>query len=145
MTKVLTTVVCGCGRSGTDDGEVERTKSKDKEEQAGEATSLDPEELETPNPEPADDANNMEVDIVPITLATVVADITAGNAVIEFPSTPPASSLSCPSRRLSLPSSSILPSNAIRMSVPPRPTNGNPKRKRFLNCIVCVPITTRRR
>ena len=81
-----------------DDGEGERTESEDEEEPShgdnfpGETVST--EELETPNPELADDANNMEVDIVPITPAAAVAasSIMAGNTVIESPS--PASSAS---------------------------------------------------
>ena len=79
-----------------DDGEGERTDSEDDEEPSngdnfpGETVS--PEELETPNPEQADDPTNMEVDIVPIAPAPVVAasSIMAGNTVIESPS--PASS-----------------------------------------------------
>jgi len=84
-----------------DDGEGERTESEDEREPSpgsnfpGEAVS--PEELETPNPELADDTIiNMEVDIVPITPATVVAasSIMAGNTVIESPSTPSSASTS---------------------------------------------------
>jgi hypothetical protein len=81
-----------------DDGEGERTESEDEDEPShgdnfpGETVS--PEELETPNPELADDANSMEVDIVPIAPAAAVAasSIMAGNTVIESPS--PASSAS---------------------------------------------------
>jgi len=84
-----------------DDGEGERTESEDEEEPSpgsnfpGEAVS--PEELETPNPELADDAIiNMEVDIVPIPPAAVVAasSIMAGNTVIESPSPPSSASTS---------------------------------------------------
>ena len=82
-----------------DDGEGERTDSEDEEEPSngdnfpGETVS--PEELETPNPELADDATNMEVDIVPIAPAPAVAasSIMAGNTVIESPY-PPSSAFS---------------------------------------------------
>ena len=82
-----------------DDCEGEGTESEDEDDPSrgsnfpGETVS--PEELETPNPELADDANNMEVDIVPIAPATIVAasSIMAGNTVIESPSPP--SSASC--------------------------------------------------
>ena len=81
-----------------DDGEGERTESEDEEEPSHESNfpgdTVTPEEPETPNPELADDAINMEVDIVPIAPATVTAasSIMAGNTVIESPS--PASSAS---------------------------------------------------
>jgi hypothetical protein len=77
-----------------DDGEGEGTESEDEEDPATETTSPERpsllKKLETPNPELADDANNMEVDIVPIAPATVVAasSIMAGNTVIESPSPP---------------------------------------------------------
>ena len=82
-----------------DDGEGERTESEDEEEEPSHGDNfpgetVSPEELETPNPELADDANNMEVDIVPIAPAATMAasSIMAGNTVIESPS--PASSAS---------------------------------------------------
>jgi hypothetical protein len=83
-----------------DDGVGEGTDSEDEEEPSpgsnfpGETVS--PEELETPNPELADDTINMEVDIVPIVPATVVAasSIMAGNTVIESPSPPSSASTS---------------------------------------------------
>lgn len=80
-----------------DDGEGERTESEDEEpgnEENFPGETVSPEESETPNPELADDANNMEVDIVPIAPAATVAasSIMAGNTVIGSPS--PASSAS---------------------------------------------------
>jgi len=82
-----------------DDGEGEGTESED-EEEPGDGVNfpgetVTPEEPETPNPEQADNANNMEVDIGPITPAAVVAasSIMAGNTVIESPS-PPSSATS---------------------------------------------------
>ena len=83
-----------------DDGEGERTESEDEEEQDNEdnppGETVTPEEPETPTPELADDANNMEVDIVPIVPAAVVAasSIMAGNTVIETPSPPSSASTS---------------------------------------------------
>ena len=81
-----------------DDGEGEGTESEDEEDPGhgddfpGETVT--PEEPETPNPELADNANNMEVDIVPIAPVTVTAasSIMAGNTVIKSPS--PATSAS---------------------------------------------------
>jgi len=83
-----------------DDGEGERTESEDEDEPSNGGgflgETISPEELETPNPELADDINNMdmEVDIVPIVPAAAAAasSIMAGNTVIETPS--PASSAS---------------------------------------------------
>jgi len=83
-----------------DDGEGERTESEDEEEPSRGSNfpgeTISPEELETPNPEMADDANNMEVDIVPIAPTAVVAasSIMAGNTVIESPSPPSSASSS---------------------------------------------------
>ena len=85
-----------------DDGEGERTESEEEEEPSHEdnfpGETVSPEEPETPNPELADDAdaNNMEVDIVPIAPASVVAasSIMAGNTVIESPSPPSSASSS---------------------------------------------------
>ena len=81
-----------------DDGEGDGTESEDEEEQGRESNfpgeTVSPEELETPNPELADDVNNMEVDIVPIAPAAVVAasSIMAGNTVIDSPSPPSSAS-----------------------------------------------------
>lgn len=83
-----------------DDGEGERTESEDEEEQENgdnlPEETVTPEEPETPNPELADDANTMEVDIAPIAPTTVVASssIMAGNTVIETPSPPSSASSS---------------------------------------------------
>lgn len=77
-----------------DDGEGERTESEEEDEQGNEdnfpAEIVTPEEPETPNPELADDTNNMEVDIVPVAPAANVAasSIMAGNTVIDTPSPP---------------------------------------------------------
>ena len=83
-----------------EDGEGERTESEDEDEQVNEddlpGETITPEEPETPNPELADDANTMEVDIVPPPPAAVVAasSIMAGNTVIESPSPPSSASSS---------------------------------------------------
>ena len=83
-----------------DDGEGEGTESEDEDEEPSPESNfpgetVTPEELETPNPELADDTN-MEVDIVPIVPAAVVAaaSIMAGNTVIDSPSPPSSASTS---------------------------------------------------
>lgn len=82
-----------------DDGEGERTESEDEEEpDDGDnlpEETVTPEETETPNPELVDDANIMEVDIVPVAPTTVASSsIMAGNTVIETPSPPSSASSS---------------------------------------------------
>ena len=80
--------------------EGERTESEDEEEPGNgdnlPGETVTPEEPETSGPEPADDANNMEVDIVPIFPASAVAasSIMASNTVIETPSPPSSASTS---------------------------------------------------
>ena len=83
-----------------DDGEGERTESEDEEEPADgdnlPEETVTPEEPVTPNPELADDTNNMEVDIAPIVppVAVPSSSIMAGNTVIETPSPPSSASSS---------------------------------------------------
>ena len=83
-----------------DDGEGEGTESEDEEDPDNgdnlPEETVTPEELETPNPELADDANNMEVDIAPAAPTTVVpsSSIMAGNTVIDSPSPPSSASSS---------------------------------------------------
>ena len=82
-----------------DDGEGEGTESEEEDDPDNgdnlPEETVTPEEPETPNPELAEDTNNMEVDIVPIAPPAAVASssIMAGNTVIETPSPP--SSESC--------------------------------------------------
>ena len=86
-----------------DDGEGDGTESEDEDEdeEPGRgsnppAETVSPEELETPNPELADDGTTMEVDIVPIAPPAIIAasSIMAGNTVIESPSPPSSASSS---------------------------------------------------
>ena len=84
-----------------DDDEEDGTESEDEDEEPARGSNLpeetvSPEGLETPNPELADDGTNMEVDIVPIAPAAIVAasSIMAGNTVIESPSPPSSASSS---------------------------------------------------
>ena len=83
-----------------DDCKGEGTESEDEDDPSRGSNfpreTVSPEELETPNPELADDTNNVKVDIVPIAPATIIAAsyIMVGNTVIESPSPPPSASCS---------------------------------------------------